>query len=101
MRVPVVVALSGGLLLSGLSCTAQARPTPSPSPAKVRTSSPSSSDPGSPGYYDNPEQANKAMSLTIIIPLLVTMALICVPAGLILFWLMSSDLNTIDKRQGK
>ena len=99
MRVPVVVALSGGLLLSGLGCTAQTRPTPSPPPIKVRTSSPSSQNdiPLTNAQIAASRRANTMMSLTIIIPLLVMEALVCVPIGLIFFWL----IKTIDKRQGK
>lgn len=91
MRVPIVVALSGGLLLSGLSGTAQARPTPSPSPVKVQTNSFP--------HYDSPEQANFMMGLTIIIPLLIIGFLVCIPIVLILCWLISLDTSTIDKRK--
>lgn len=92
MRVPFVVALSAGLLLSGLSCTVQARPTPPPSPAKVHTTPP-------PPPVDLPPAWG--LALPIILGSLGVMVLIFAPIGLILCWLISSDANTIDKRQGK
>lgn len=63
-----------------------------PSPANAHTATPSPPVDLPPAW---------GLALPIILGSLGVMVLIFVPTGLILFWLISSNASTIDKRQGK